>query len=93
MALFWERGGLLAAFSDRWAFLVPSSEGPGPHTGCLPSRRGRTGPCISRGGASLVLFPNEMTLIQLTLEQRELEARGSTYPRVFSVNPTQSAVV
>lgn len=34
-----------------------------------------------------------MTLVQLTLEQCELEARGSTYPRVFSVNTTQSAVV
>lgn len=44
MALFRERGGLSAAFSDRRTFWIPSSEGPGPHTGCLPSRRGQTGP-------------------------------------------------
>lgn len=34
-----------------------------------------------------------MTLVHLILEQRELEARGSTYLWVFSVNTTQSDVV
>ena len=71
------------------------SAGEGPHTSCLPSWTGQTGPCISRGGVSLVLFAGEevMTLVQLTLEHCELEARGSTWPRVFPVNTTQSAVV
>lgn len=50
-----------------------------------PVTAGVDQPRISRGGACLVLFPSEemIALVQLTLEQRELEARGSTYPWVF----------